>query len=100
MQDFRKTQEPAVNKLKEPVIDKITTALKERYKLNFTRQDTSSLWFLCKQVNTIHTCAFYFLIEELLHLMSLLISLSPLIWTFSIFLLYNKILKYGRKHRC
>ncbi|KAM5556749.1 hypothetical protein ABKV19_024242 [Rosa sericea] len=47
--DYRKSQEPSVNKLKEPVIDEITSALTERYKLNFTRQDTSSLWFLCKQ---------------------------------------------------
>ncbi|CBI25429.3 unnamed protein product, partial [Vitis vinifera] len=47
--DFRKSQEPAVDKLKEPIIDEINAALKKRYKLNFTRQDTSSLWFLCKQ---------------------------------------------------
>ncbi|KAI4306490.1 hypothetical protein L6164_029764 [Bauhinia variegata] len=47
--DFRKRQEPAVNKLKEPILDEITSALVERYGLNFTRQDTSSLWFLCKQ---------------------------------------------------
>lgn len=50
MQDYRKSQEPSVNKLKEPVFDEITSALTKRYKLNFTRQDTSSLWFLCKQV--------------------------------------------------
>ncbi|XP_048134634.1 multiple inositol polyphosphate phosphatase 1 isoform X2 [Rhodamnia argentea] len=47
--DFRKKQEPAVDKLKEPVLDEITGAIASRYKLNFTRQDTSSLWFLCKQ---------------------------------------------------
>ena len=51
MQDYRKSQEPFVDKLKEPVLDEITSALVERYKLNFTRQDTSSLWFLCKQVS-------------------------------------------------
>ncbi|KAK9283426.1 hypothetical protein L1049_011668 [Liquidambar formosana] len=47
--NFRKSQEPAVDKLKEPVLDEITSALAKRYGLNFTRQDTSSLWFLCKQ---------------------------------------------------
>lgn len=50
MQDFRKHQEPFVNKLKEPVFDEITSALVGRYGLNFTMQDISSLWFLCKQV--------------------------------------------------
>lgn len=50
MQDFRKRQEPFVHKLKEPFFDEITSALVRRYELNFTRQDTSSLWFLCKQV--------------------------------------------------
>ncbi|XP_027335184.1 multiple inositol polyphosphate phosphatase 1 isoform X1 [Abrus precatorius] len=47
--DFRQRQEPAVDKLKEPILDEITSALVGRYGLNFTRQDTSSLWFLCKQ---------------------------------------------------
>ncbi|KAJ7959606.1 Multiple inositol polyphosphate phosphatase 1 [Quillaja saponaria] len=47
--NFRKQQEPAVDKLKEPILDEITSALVKRYGLNFTRQDTSSLWFLCKQ---------------------------------------------------
>lgn len=47
--NFRQSQEPAVNKLKEPILDEITSALIERYGLNFTRQDASSLWFLCKQ---------------------------------------------------
>ncbi|KAJ9175935.1 hypothetical protein P3X46_014434 [Hevea brasiliensis] len=46
---FRKSQEPAVDNLKEPILDEITAALVSRYELNFTRQDTSSLWFLCKQ---------------------------------------------------
>lgn len=50
MQVFRKNQEPAVHKLKEPTLDEITNALRRRYELNFTRQDTSSLWYLCKQV--------------------------------------------------
>ncbi|RVW42381.1 Multiple inositol polyphosphate phosphatase 1 [Vitis vinifera] len=49
MQDFRKSQEPAVDELKEPIFDEITATLRKRYGLNFTRQDTSSLWFLCKQ---------------------------------------------------
>ncbi|XP_020228709.1 multiple inositol polyphosphate phosphatase 1 isoform X1 [Cajanus cajan] len=47
--DFRKRQEPTVSKLKEPILDEITSALIGRHGLNFTRQDTSSLWFLCKQ---------------------------------------------------
>lgn len=51
MQSFRKSWEPAVDKLKEPVLDQITRALVERYGLNFTRKDISSLWFLCKQVS-------------------------------------------------
>lgn len=46
---FRKRQEPAVDKLKEPVLDEITSALVSRYGLNFTRQDVAMLWFLCKQ---------------------------------------------------
>ncbi|KAK7281112.1 hypothetical protein RIF29_08815 [Crotalaria pallida] len=47
--DFRKRKEPAVDKLKEPILDEITATLVGRYGLNFTIQDTSSLWFLCKQ---------------------------------------------------
>ncbi|KAK1285335.1 hypothetical protein QJS10_CPB20g00237 [Acorus calamus] len=47
--EFRKSQEPAVDKLKEPVLDEVTSALAARFKLNFTRQDIASLWFLCKQ---------------------------------------------------
>ncbi|XP_042516770.1 uncharacterized protein LOC122091025 isoform X5 [Macadamia integrifolia] len=46
---YRKSQEPAVDKLKEATMDEITSALVSRYELNFTRQDTASLWFLCKQ---------------------------------------------------
>ncbi|XP_047161049.1 multiple inositol polyphosphate phosphatase 1 isoform X1 [Vigna umbellata] len=46
---YRKNQEPAVSKLKEPILDEITSALIGRHYLNFTREDTSSLWFLCKQ---------------------------------------------------
>ncbi|CAL8162005.1 unnamed protein product [Prunus armeniaca] len=46
---FKKSQEPAVDKLKEPVYDEITSAVRRRYRLNFTRHDTTSLWFLCKQ---------------------------------------------------
>ncbi|XP_043689116.1 multiple inositol polyphosphate phosphatase 1-like isoform X6 [Telopea speciosissima] len=48
--EFRKNQEPVVEKLKEPILDEITSALVSRYQLNFTRQDTASLWFLCKQI--------------------------------------------------
>ncbi|KAL5568826.1 hypothetical protein UlMin_025401 [Ulmus minor] len=47
--NYRKSQEPFVDKLKEPIFDEITSALVKRYNLNFTRQVTSSLWFLCKQ---------------------------------------------------
>ncbi|KAM7271184.1 hypothetical protein ACFE04_030398 [Oxalis oulophora] len=47
--EYRKGQEPAVSKLKEPLLDEITSALVKRYELNFNRQDTASLWFLCKQ---------------------------------------------------
>ncbi|KAL8218077.1 hypothetical protein R6Q57_021450 [Mikania cordata] len=46
---YRKHQEPAVYKLKEPVLDEITHSLAARYGLNFTIKDTSTLWFLCKQ---------------------------------------------------
>ncbi|KAF8402581.1 hypothetical protein HHK36_010668 [Tetracentron sinense] len=49
VQDFRKSQEPSVNKLKEPILDEVTSALVKRHELNFTRQDIASLWFLCKQ---------------------------------------------------
>ncbi|KAI8001267.1 Multiple inositol polyphosphate phosphatase 1 [Camellia lanceoleosa] len=42
-------KEPSVLKLQEPALDEITHALVGRYNLNFTRQDISSLWFLCKQ---------------------------------------------------
>ncbi|GMQ09670.1 hypothetical protein CsSME_00052956 [Camellia sinensis var. sinensis] len=49
MQAYRTSQEPSVLKLKEPALDEITHALMGRYNLNFTRQDISSLWFLCKQ---------------------------------------------------
>lgn len=53
VQAFRKSREPGVDKLKRPVLDEITNSLVLRYGLNFTRQDTSSLWFLCKQVTVI-----------------------------------------------
>jgi multiple inositol-polyphosphate phosphatase/2,3-bisphosphoglycerate 3-phosphatase len=46
---FRKSQEPGVDKLKKPVLDEITNSLVNRYGLKFTRQEVSSLWFLCKQ---------------------------------------------------
>ncbi|KAL9662773.1 hypothetical protein QQ045_027607 [Rhodiola kirilowii] len=45
----RKNQEPAVEKLKEPILKEVTLELSRRYWLNFTRQDVASLWFLCKQ---------------------------------------------------
>ncbi|KAL3365550.1 hypothetical protein AABB24_010590 [Solanum stoloniferum] len=46
---FRKSQEPNVDKLKEPLLNEITRELVGQYGLNFTNQDVSSLWFLCKQ---------------------------------------------------
>ncbi|XP_023731145.1 uncharacterized protein LOC111878897 isoform X1 [Lactuca sativa] len=46
---YRKQQEPAVDKLKEPVLEEITHSLAARYGLNFTIKDTTTLWFLCKQ---------------------------------------------------
>uniref|UniRef100_A0A0V0IH35 Putative multiple inositol polyphosphate phosphatase 1-like n=1 Tax=Solanum chacoense TaxID=4108 RepID=A0A0V0IH35_SOLCH len=46
---FRKSQEPNVDKLKEPLLNEITRGLVGQYGLNFTNQDVSSLWFLCKQ---------------------------------------------------
>ncbi|KAL1172768.1 hypothetical protein V6Z11_A05G370900, partial [Gossypium hirsutum] len=35
--DFRKSHEPAVDKLKEPIIAEITSALAKRYRFNFTK---------------------------------------------------------------
>ncbi|KAI3458502.1 hypothetical protein Pfo_015165 [Paulownia fortunei] len=46
---FRKSQEPCVDKLKEPILNEITQELVTRWGLNVTRRDVSSLWFLCKQ---------------------------------------------------
>ncbi|XP_075485751.1 uncharacterized protein LOC142525361 [Primulina tabacum] len=46
---YRKSQEPFVEKLKEPILNGITQDLATRWGLNFTIQDVSSLWFLCKQ---------------------------------------------------
>ncbi|KAJ3704522.1 hypothetical protein LUZ61_008227 [Rhynchospora tenuis] len=47
--DYRESHEPQVEKLKEPVLEEITSALISRHRLNFKRQDVASLWFLCKQ---------------------------------------------------
>lgn len=46
---FRKSQEPTVKKITEPVVEEISRALAQRYGLNFSVQDISSLWSLCKQ---------------------------------------------------
>ncbi|XP_020522523.1 multiple inositol polyphosphate phosphatase 1 isoform X2 [Amborella trichopoda] len=46
---YRESQEPSVQKLKEPTLLEVSSALKKRYHLNFTVQDICSLWFLCKQ---------------------------------------------------
>lgn len=59
MQDFRKNHGPATDKLKEPIITEITSALANRYEFNFTRHDISSLWFLCKQVLIFFSCKFH-----------------------------------------
>ncbi|KAJ6804757.1 multiple inositol polyphosphate phosphatase 1-like [Iris pallida] len=47
--EYRRSQEPAVDKLKEPILDSIASGLTSRYQLNLTREDVASLWFLCKQ---------------------------------------------------
>ncbi|KAM3281990.1 multiple inositol polyphosphate phosphatase 1 [Capsicum chacoense] len=47
--NFRKSQEPTVKNLKEPILDEITRELVRQYGLNFTKQDVSTLWFLCRQ---------------------------------------------------
>ncbi|KAG0463643.1 hypothetical protein HPP92_019712 [Vanilla planifolia] len=47
--EYRKSQEPFVDMLKEPILEEITAKLVKRYQLNFTRQNVASLWFLCKQ---------------------------------------------------
>ncbi|GJM97056.1 hypothetical protein PR202_ga13954 [Eleusine coracana subsp. coracana] len=46
---YRKRKEPEVDKQKEPILEHVTASLVSRYHLNFTTQDVSSLWFLCKQ---------------------------------------------------
>ncbi|KAI3502615.1 hypothetical protein L1887_30805 [Cichorium endivia] len=46
--EITKNQE-SVQKLKQHVFDEITVLLAARYELNFTWNDISSLWFLCKQ---------------------------------------------------
>ncbi|CAH9113106.1 unnamed protein product [Cuscuta europaea] len=46
---FRKSRQPTLDKLKEPVLNEITQEFIKKYGLNFTLQDISSLWFLCKQ---------------------------------------------------
>ncbi|KAI3841716.1 hypothetical protein MKW92_049152 [Papaver armeniacum] len=47
--NYRKSQEPSVGKLKEPILDEVASAMVKRYPMNFARQDVASLWFLCKQ---------------------------------------------------
>ncbi|KAI3908483.1 hypothetical protein MKX01_009285 [Papaver californicum] len=47
--NYRKSQEPSVGKLKEPILDEVASAMVKRYPMNFTKQDVASLWFLCKQ---------------------------------------------------
>lgn len=59
VQAFRKSQQPAVDKLKEPILDEITQELVRRYGVNFTKQETASLWSLCKQVSLMHSLLEY-----------------------------------------
>jgi len=49
-QKYTENQKPAVDKIKEPILDSIASAVGGRYHLSFTKQDIASLWFLCKQV--------------------------------------------------
>ncbi|XVE52446.1 hypothetical protein DITRI_Ditri02bG0122900 [Diplodiscus trichospermus] len=51
--DYRKNHELAVNKMKEPILVEITSALVKRYEFKFTIHDISSLWFLCKQESSL-----------------------------------------------
>ncbi|XP_051205604.1 uncharacterized protein [Lolium perenne] len=48
-EDYGKRKEPDVDKKKEPILEHVMPALVNRYHLNCTKQDVSSLWFLCKQ---------------------------------------------------
>ncbi|KAL4556936.1 hypothetical protein LXL04_035103 [Taraxacum kok-saghyz] len=47
--EITKNQESVFQKYAHPVFDEITVSLSTRYNLNFTWNDISSLWFLCKQ---------------------------------------------------
>ncbi|KAH9309298.1 hypothetical protein KI387_037209, partial [Taxus chinensis] len=47
--DFKKMRKPAIDALLVHVYAELSTSLVERYKLNFTKDDVASLWFLCKQ---------------------------------------------------
>ncbi|XVE52453.1 hypothetical protein DITRI_Ditri02bG0123500 [Diplodiscus trichospermus] len=51
--DYRKNHELAVNKMKEPILVEITSALVKRYEFKFTIHDISSLWFLSKQESSL-----------------------------------------------
>ncbi|XP_049936268.1 uncharacterized protein LOC116263272 isoform X1 [Nymphaea colorata] len=69
--DYRITQEPAVEKLKEPILTEVSSALTSRYSLNFTMSDVASLWFLCKQATSLlditdQACALFNQTEVLL----------------------------------
>ncbi|XP_020267233.1 multiple inositol polyphosphate phosphatase 1-like [Asparagus officinalis] len=46
---YKENQEPAVDKIKEPILRIIAAEVGRRYQLGFTKQDVASLWFLCKQ---------------------------------------------------
>ncbi|KMZ70057.1 putative Multiple inositol polyphosphate phosphatase 1 [Zostera marina] len=50
---FKRNEGPSLDKIKEPVFEEVKTELTKRYELNFTREDISSLWFLCKQEATL-----------------------------------------------
>ncbi|KAJ8540475.1 hypothetical protein K7X08_030394 [Anisodus acutangulus] len=71
---FRKSQEPTVKKLKEPTLDEISHELVRQYGLSFTKQDVSSLWFLCKQEASLlnitnQTCSLFSPAEDVIQSM-------------------------------
>eukprot|EP01018_Ginkgo_biloba_P004749 Gb_24160 [translate_table: standard] len=47
--EFKKMRKPALAGLTVHVYAEVSASLVERYKLNFTKDDVASLWFLCKQ---------------------------------------------------
>uniref|UniRef100_A0A0D6R654 Multiple inositol polyphosphate phosphatase 1 n=1 Tax=Araucaria cunninghamii TaxID=56994 RepID=A0A0D6R654_ARACU len=50
---FKKMRKPSIDALLVHIYAEVSTSLVDRYKLNFTKEDVSSLWFLCKQEATL-----------------------------------------------